>query len=127
MAEEVKIEWRPLKIAQSKFPRSIGLMDAERDDYAGNLTGAAVVLLHKKKADPESCDLARRMMALALHLSPRNKKAVVVNAQLGRGAVPEPPETDYRPQTLARLLMKRAQLLEKQEDPDRRLLVQPGH
>lgn len=116
IAEQIKIEWQAFKIARSKLPRSIGMIDPERDEYAGNLAGAAVVHLRKHKADHQSCDLARRMLALALHLSPRNKKALVANAQLGRGIVPEPPETDYRPQTLARLLMTRAQQLEKQQE-----------
>ena len=115
--QAIKLEWRPLKIAKSHFPRSIGMMDGEREDYADNLSGVAIKHLTTNKADKESCDLARRLIALALHLSPRNKQAVVLNFQLGKGEVPEPPETDYQPKTLARLLMKRAQLLQKQEGP----------
>lgn len=111
----IKLDWHPLKIAKSHFPRSIGMMDAEREDYADNLAGVAIKHLLANKADEKSRGLARQMMALALHLSPRNKQAVVLNFQLGKGTVPEAPETDYQPKTLARLLMKRAQLLEKQE------------
>ncbi len=112
---EIKIEWRPLRIAKSHFPRSIAMMDAERDDYAGNLAGVAIKHLRERKGDKNSRELAVRMMSVALHLSPRNKKAVVINAQLGRGMVPKPPEVDYSPKTLSRLLMNRAKLLEKQE------------
>jgi len=115
--EPLKLQWQPLKIAASRFPRSIGMMDAERDDYSGNLAGVAIHHLMANKANRESQEVARRMMALALHLSPRNKKAVVLNFQLGKGVVPDAPETDYRSQTLARLLMKRAEILAKQEGP----------
>ena len=112
--EQFKIEWRPLKIAKSQFPRSIAMMDAERDNYAGNLAGVAIVQLRDRKVDKSSRELALRMMSVALHLSPRNKRAVVLNAQLGRGMVPQPPEVDYQPKTLSALLMNRAKLLEKE-------------
>ncbi|MDX1679433.1 MAG: hypothetical protein R3242_01770 [Akkermansiaceae bacterium] len=91
------------------------MMDAERDDYAANLSGIAVHQLHAGKADEDSQELARQLMALALHLSPRNKQAVVLNAKLAQGKVPPAPATDYRAETMARLLMERGKLLEKQE------------
>lgn len=111
----MRIDWEPLKVGRSHFPRNIGMLDAERDDYADNLAGVAVAQLLEQKAAAKSVALARRMVALALHLSPRNRKALVVNIQLSRGAMRRAPETDYRPQTMARLLMKRAEMLKKQE------------
>lgn len=113
--DKIAIAWQPLKIAKSHFPRSLGMMDGEREDYADNLSGVAILKLRANKADRDSRAIARRMIALALHLSPRNKRAVVLNFQLGKGHVPEAPEVDYQPKTLALLLMKRAQLLAKQE------------
>ncbi len=112
--KSVKLQWVPLNIAKSHFPRSIGMMDAEREDYANNLAGVAVMQLLSARADAQSRETARQMIALALHLSPRNRRAVILNAQLGRGVVPDPPQNDYQPKTLARLLMNRARLLEKQ-------------
>lgn len=112
---ELKIKWEPLKVGRSHFARSLGMLDAERDDYAGNLAGVAVSQIRERKGEASSVALARRMVALSLHLSPRNRKALVVNIQLGRGVVPRPPESDYRPQTMARLLMKRAEMLKKQD------------
>jgi len=110
----LKLQWQPLRIVRSHFPPNIGMLDAERDDYAGNLAGVAVTGILEGKAAEASLEQARRMLALALHLSPRNKKAVVINGQLAKGIVPKPPDSDFRPQTMARLLMKRAELLTKQ-------------
>lgn len=109
------MDWEPLKVGQSHFPRNLGMLDAERDDYAGNLAGVAVTQLLEKKASDEAIALARQMIGLALHLSPRNRKALVVNIQLGRGAALRAPEADYGPQSMARLLMKRAEMLKKQK------------
>ena len=112
--EPLKINWRQFKIAKSHFPQTIAMMDAERDDYASNLSGVAVRILHAEKVDKESRELARQIFALALHLSPRNKQAVVLNVKLSQGKVPPAPPTDYRPATMARLLMQRGKLLEKE-------------
>lgn len=113
--EAERVDWKPLEIKRSYFPRNIGMMDAEREEYADNLAGLAVMQLRVHKFSKQSLDQARRMVALALHLSPRNKRAVVVNAQLGRDMRPEQPEIDYQPKSFARLILKRAELLKKQE------------
>ena len=111
----MEIKWRALRVMKSQFPRNMGMMDNERDDYATNLAGVAIAHLRENKANNKSRDLARKMILVALHLSERNRRAVIVNGALAKGQVPEAPETDYGVRTLARLLMKRAQLLEKQE------------
>lgn len=51
---------------------------------------------------------------LGVQLSPRNRRAVVVNFQLTKGVVPEATESTYSQSVLARLLLTRGQLLEKQ-------------
>ena len=114
--------WDPLKVVESAFSRDLGMMDSEREEYASNLAGLAVNPLIATKVAPESIASARRMFALALHLSPRNKRALVANFQLSKGILPEVSKTDYSPQVFARLLLTRGQLLEKQGgDENRRL------
>ena len=113
--EEIKIEWRPLKVAKSQFPRTVGMMDETREDYANNLSGLAIKHLIAKKADKEASELARKMIVVALHLSPKNKRAVVLNFQLGKGKVPAAPETAFQHKTMVRLLMTLGQQLQKQE------------
>lgn len=110
-----KIEWSLLKIANSAFPRQMGMMDNEREDYANHLAGIAVQRIREKKADAASLATARKMLALALHLSPKNKRAVVTNFRLGKGQLPDEVPNDLQAASFAKLLMQRGQLLEKQE------------
>lgn len=91
------------------------MLDTEREEYATNLASVAVYRIASDKASPQSLAEARRLLALAMHLSPRNKRAIVVNYQLGKGMLPEVIERDYTPQVFARLLLTRGQLLAKDE------------
>ena len=114
--------WDAPKVAESIFSRELGMLDSVREDYATYLAAVAVNHLAKAKATPTALADARRMLALALHLSPRNKRAVVVNFQLSKGVLPEATESNYSPQVFARLMLTRGQLLEKQAgDENKRL------
>ena len=106
--------WDPPKVVASVFTRDLGLLDSERDEYATNLAAYASNRVAAAKATPASLADARRLLALALQLSPRNKRAVVVNFQLAKGVLPEAAEGNYSPPVLARLILTRGQLLEKQ-------------
>ena len=106
--------WTSPKVVQSIFNQDLGMLDSERDEYATNLATIAANEVAKAKASPASLADARRMLALALQLSPRNKRAVVVNFQLTKGVLPELVEGNYSPQVFARLILTRGQLLEKQ-------------
>ena len=106
--------WDPPKVVASVFTQDLGMLDSERDEYATNLAVYASNSLLAAKASDNSLLMARRVLALALQLSARNKRAVVVNFQLSKGMLPELIESNYSPQVLARLLLTRGQLLEKQ-------------
>jgi hypothetical protein len=106
--------WSAPKVVQSIFNHDLGMLDSERDEYATNLATIAANEVAKAKASPASLVDARRMLALALQLSPRNKRAVVVNFQLTKGVLPESMEGNYSPQVFARLILTRGQLLAKQ-------------
>lgn len=54
---------------------------------------------------------ARRMLALSMHLSPRNAFVQETNRQLVQGKLPDLVRMDYAPDLLARLLQMRAELL----------------
>jgi hypothetical protein len=110
------------KVVRSMFSPDLGMLDSERDEYSTNLAAYAANQVATAKASPKSLENARRFLALALHLSPRNKKALVVGFQLSKGIVPEVTEGNYTPQSFARLLLTRGQLLEKQGgDENKRL------
>ena len=110
------------KVTRSMFSPDLGMLDSERDEYATNLASYAASQVATAKASPQSLENARRFLALALHLSPRNKRAIVVGFQLSKGIVPEVTEGNYTPQSFARLLLTRGQLLEKQGgDENKRL------
>ncbi|MES2439208.1 MAG: hypothetical protein V4584_09070 [Verrucomicrobiota bacterium] len=90
------------------------MLDSERDEYATNLATVASNHIATAKASPASLADGRKMLALALQLSPRNKRAVVVNFQLSKGILPEIVESNYSPPVFARLILTRGQLLAKQ-------------
>ncbi len=115
--------WNPPQVERSIFKRDLGMLDTEREEYATNLANLAANAVAAARASPASLASARRMLALALQLSPRNKRAVVVNFQLGKGILPEKTETQYSAQVFARLLLTRGQLLEKQGGDDNLMLA----
>ena len=111
---EHRVEWTPVKVGRSLFPRDMGMLDSEREEYASHLVALAVNRIRENPKTEEALELARRMIALARHLSPRNKRAVVANFQLAKGIIPDATANDILPQSLARLLLSRGQMLEKQ-------------
>jgi len=115
--------WEPLKVSQSMFSKDIGMLDSERDEYATNLAIYASNMITTNKASAQSLADARRVMGLALHLSPRNKRAIVTSFQLTKGILPEVVQTNYSPLVLARLLLTRGQLLEKQGGDENKKLA----
>jgi hypothetical protein len=115
--------WDPPKVPQSMFTKDIGMLDSERDEYATNLAIYASNMITTTKASAQSLAEARRVMGLALHLSPRNKRTIVTSFQLSKGLLPEAVQTNYSPQVLARLLLTRGQLLEKQGGDENKKLA----
>ncbi len=115
--------WDAPKVRVSCFTNDLGLLDSEREEYATNLVTIASNQLAVAKASPASLTSARRMIGLALQLSPRNKKAVVVNFQLAKGILPEVAEGNYSPQVFARLILTRGQLLDKQGGEENKTLA----
>lgn len=121
-AGEKKFEWQALDIKTSIFSRDLVMLDTERDEYATNLATYAANQIAGNGADGATMAQARRILALALHLSPRNKQAVVMQFQLAKGILPEKTDADYSPQVLARLLLTRGQLLFQQPKGENTLL-----
>ena len=114
MAEEMKIDYKAPVVGAGIFTDKLGMMDKEREEYAINIANYAGNKIVEAKASPESLAQARRLLALSLHLSSRNRKAVVMNYQLEKGILPQKVEGDYSSEVLARLLLTRGQLLIKQ-------------
>jgi hypothetical protein len=117
-----KFEWKEPKVGAGIFSDDLGMLDREREEYANSLAGYASNRVAEAKASATSLTDARRLVALALHLSSRNRKALVLNFQLSRGVLPEVVPGDYRPDVLARLLFTRSELLKKQGGAENTLL-----
>lgn len=113
----------PPKVTRSMFSQELGMLDSERDEYATNLASFAANQVAASKGAGKSATEARKFLGLALQLSPRNKKAIVVSFQLSKGVVPEIAEGNYTPQAFSRLLLTRGQLLEKQGGAEDRKLA----
>ncbi len=109
-----RLRWDAPKIVASVFSESLGMMGSERDDYATNLADYATNLVISAKGDAASLAFAHRAVALALQLSPKNKRATALNLQLSKGILPKPVEVGYHVTALARVLVTRGKLLVKQ-------------
>lgn len=120
---EPKFEWQPLEIRESAFSQDLVMLDSEREEYAANLAAYAANRIAASGASVQSLKSNRPILALAMHLSPRNKQALVTQFQLSKGIVPEKTPTDYSPQVLARLILTRAQLLARQPEAENLLLA----
>jgi hypothetical protein len=102
--------------------KDVDMLETEREEYATNLAASASNRVVTANASATSLQDAKRMLAVSLHLSPRNRKALVTIFQLGKGLLPEATEGDYSPQVFARLLLARGQSLEKQTSPENQSL-----
>ena len=109
-----KFTWDPPKVGAGLFTDALGMLDREREEYADHLAVYASNRVAIAKASAASLADARRIVALSLNLSSRNKKALVLSFQLSRGVLPEPAGPDYQPDVLARLLFERGLELKKQ-------------
>ncbi|RYD25885.1 MAG: hypothetical protein EOP87_23645, partial [Verrucomicrobiaceae bacterium] len=110
----MKFAWQAIRVEGRSFSPELAMMNAERDEYATSLANLAVNRVVEAEASPAALEQARKFLALALHLSPRNKRAVIVNFQLSQGAVPEKVRLDFGPEAMAKLVFARAGLLVKQ-------------
>lgn len=115
--------WKEPRTGGGQFSDDLGLLDREREEYATNLAVYASNRVAKAKASVASLEEARRLLALSLHLASRNKRALVLNYQLGRGIVPEVIPGEYSSEVLARLLFTRGQMLRKQGGDENILLA----
>jgi len=121
--EKPKFSWEPLAIRKSIFSQDLVMLDSERDQYASNLAAYTANQISESGASIESVSHGRKVLALAMQLSPRNKQALVTQFQLGKGIVPEKTASDYSPQVFARLLLTRGQLLLQQPEGENHLLA----
>ncbi|MCH7225579.1 hypothetical protein [Haloferula sp. A504] len=122
-AEKAPFVWIEPRVGAGVFSDDLGMLDREREEYANNLAIHAVNEVAKAKASAASLEVARRHLALSLHLAPRNRRALVANYQLSRGVVPQPIEGEYSSEVLARLLFTRAEVLKQQGGAENVLLA----
>ena len=119
----VAFEFKAPVVRQSVFKDGLGLLDRERDEYAGAIAIFVTNHVASQKANKESLAFARKALGLALHLSSRNKRAMVTKFQLSKGTLPKTVEAEYSPKGLAALLVTRAETLFEQKGGKNRLLA----
>lgn len=120
---ELQGDYKSPTINRRLLGDELSMVNNERNEYATNLTAFAVKTVQQQKGSQVSLDKARNLLGLALHLSPRNRKSVVVNKQLTEGVMPESVAADYSSEVFAKLLLARGQLLEKQKGESNALLA----
>ncbi len=116
--EAAQFTWVPLEVKASMFSQDLEMLDSERDEYATNLAAYAANEIASRGASIASLQQGRRSLALSMHLSPRNRQAIVTQFQLSKGILPEKAVSDYSPQVFARLLLTRGQLLQGNAAPE---------
>jgi hypothetical protein len=121
--DKAKFEWKAPVTGAGVFSDELGMLDREREEYAENLAGYATNRVAEAKASAASLAEARRLVALALHLAPRNRRALVLSFQLSRGVLPEAAPDEFRPGVLAGLLFTRGQMLKQQGGAENLLLA----
>lgn len=121
--EAKAFEFKPPIVRQSAFKNGLGLVDREGDKYASALAAFATNRVILAKASRDSLGFARKALGLALHLSSRNKRAIVTKFQLSKGTMPKRVESGYSPKTLAALFVARAETLFEQKGESNRLLA----
>lgn len=102
--EEVQVE-------SPVFLRGLSMFGREQDEYATNLTAHALIQLQQRGGDVKSWAIARKMIALALNLSPRNDHASAANKKLAQGQWPKRVNPDNESKVFARLLLTRSKIL----------------
>lgn len=110
-AGQLRVDYRAPEIGDAMFDRGVSMLGREQDEYATRLVANAVLLVRVGKGDGASLRRAERLMAVALHLSPKNKAAADVGKSLAAGKIPEQVRGDYYGKVFARLMMMRGQLL----------------
>ena len=120
--KENAFAWKAPQIGPGIFDEDLGMLDREREEYATNLAVFATNGVAKAKASAASLEKARKLIALSMHLAPRNKRALVANYQLSRGVVPDAVPSEYSSEVLARLLFTRGQILRQQGGEENLLL-----
>lgn len=118
-----KISYTAPVVQKVLFDDTVGIFEQERKDFASNLAVYAANNTINKKANQESLEDARRILALALHLDRRNREAMIINGQLRKGVMPEIKKADYNPRSFSRLLLARAKLLRKNNQERQKLLA----
>lgn len=90
------------------LPSEGSLLADELAAHVSARLGARVIA-----GDAGAVDQARRMVALAFALDPRNRRVVVVDHQLARGLPPRQRDPAYATDVFVQLLVERARRLEK--------------
>ena len=115
--------YEPPVVKQQLFGKDVNMLARERDEYATNLSTYVANQVIEEKASAESLSAARRILALAMHLSPRNRQALIVNGQLRKGVIPQIKKGDYSASVLSRLLLSRSRILSQAKQPADQLLA----
>jgi len=100
-------------ISKSIFTNDLGMMQLERGQLATHVSGYVCNQLGEAivAGDAPAIALGEKLIALALHLDVRNRRAVTARYQLGRGVAPNRMEQDFESAVFSELLLKRSEAL----------------
>ena len=81
---EKRFEFKPLEVPRSIFGQDLDMLDREREEYATNLATHAANRVAATGGDVVSLEEARRMLALARHLSRKATARLAASASVLR-------------------------------------------
>ena len=116
-------KYKVVQVEAPKFKAGIHMLEREKDAYAQHLASFAVNQVIEANASQASLTRARHLIALALHLSPRNTDAVTANRLLGKKQFPVQKRNAFNKAVLSTLLFTRGKELGKDNGELNQLLA----
>lgn len=111
-------DYRSPEVIVSKFGKELQLLDREREKLAKNLVIYAGNRVVKKNRKGHSLAIARRFIALSLHLAPKNSAATVLDRRLSAGEMPLLARGEYGNDTFSDVLLARSKDLRQGSKKD---------
>lgn len=97
------------------------MLDREREKLAKNIVIYAGNRVAKEEREGHSLMIARRLIGLSLHLSPKNTAAVALDRRLSAGEIPPKRDREYQDVTLSEVLLEQSRTLRQGSQQDQLL------
>ena len=106
--------YRSPDVVKSRFSDQLGMLNREREEYARNIVIYASNRAAAEERKGHSLLIARRLIGLSLHLTPKNSSAVNLDRRLKDGEIPPKTQSEYSDSAFSGLMLERSKSLLQQ-------------